>query len=170
MGRILALALLLAVAPLRAQEVSLAYKIKAAFLYNFVKYVEWPASEMQGPLTICVAGRNVFGTVLDDTVRGETAGGRQIRTRVILEPEPGCHVVFVPVGAATPAYLRFARTEPMLTVGETRTFLNGGGIISFFLDNDKVRFEINPQAAERANLRISSSLLKLARIWPGETR
>ena len=171
MGRILAIALLLvAGVPVRAQDVPFEYTVKAAFLYNFAKYVEWPTASTQGPLTICVAGRNVFGDVLENTVRDETVGTRQIRTRVILEPEPGCHILFVPEGAAASAYLRASRNEPTLTVGETRTFLPGGGIISFFIDDGKVRFEINPRAAERAQLRLSSRLLQLARISPGETR
>jgi hypothetical protein len=165
MRRVLAVALLVAAsASLRAQSVSLEYQVKAAFLYNFVKFVEWPASALAGPLTICVAGRNPLGTFLDDTVRGETAGGRPIATRVILEPERGCHVVFVPDGAASSAYLRASRNSPTLTVGESPSFIDTGGIISFFVDAGKVRFEINPQAAERVQLRISSRLLQLARI------
>ena len=168
MGRSLALALLfVTVGSVRAQDIPFEYKVKAAFLYNFAKYVEWPTPATQGPLTICVAGRNVFGGVLDQTVSGETVGSRQIRTRIILEPEPGCHIMFVPVGAAMSAYLRASRNEPTLTVGETRSCLPGGGIISFFVENEKVRFEINPQAAERAQLRISSRLLQLARVSPG---
>lgn len=172
MARRLGLALLLlvtAVPPLwdgtvRGQEVTLEYKIKAAFLYNFVRFVEWPASALQGPLTICVAGRNPLGTVLEDTVRGETVGGRPIVTRVILEPEPGCHVVFMPRGSAAPIYLRSARTTPVLTVGETDDFLDQGGIIGFVMDGGRVRFEISPQAAERVNLRVSARLLQLAQI------
>lgn len=156
--------LLLAAAPLRAQDVPLEYQVKAAFLYNFVKFVDWPVGTQSGPLTICVAGRNPLGSVLEDTVRDETIGGRPITTRVILEPEAGCHVMFIPDGAATTAYLRAARTTPILTVGEKSSFLDAGGIINFFVDNGKVRFAINPQAAERAQLRISSRLLQLARI------
>jgi hypothetical protein len=148
----------------RAQAVSEEYRVKAAFLYNFVKYVEWPRDTGTGPLTICVAGRNPFGTVLDDLVRGETFEGRRIAARVILEPEHGCHVVFVPDGAATRAYLRGVTGMGTLTVGESSTFIEQGGIANFYLERRNVRFEINPAAADRAGIRISARLLQLARI------
>lgn len=149
-----------------AQDISAEYRVKAAYLYNFVKFVEWPG-ESSGPLSICVAGRNPFGSVLDDLVRGESVNGRRIETRVILEPEPDCSVVFVPEGAATAAYLRAARTMPTLTVGESPTFIPQGGIARFYVEGPNIRFEISPPAAERAGLRISSRLLQLARIVGG---
>ncbi len=166
MRRLITLGLLLAmVLPVRAQEVvSTEYQVKAVFLYNFAKFVEWPPAAIVGPLMICVAGRNPLGTFLEETVRGETVGGRPIQTRIILEPEPGCHVMFIPDGAAAGAYLRASRTSPTLTVGETPSFIAMGGIISFVVDEGKVRFEISPAAAERAQLRISSRLLQLARV------
>ena len=157
------LPLLLLAAPLRAQEVPLEYQVKATYLYNFVKFIEWPG-QPTGPLNICVAGRNPFGTVLDDLLVNETINGRPVRARVILEPEAGCQVVFVPAGAAVTAYLRAARGAPILTVGEDSDFLDRGGMISLYRDNENVRFSINPAAAERAKLRISSRLLALARI------
>jgi hypothetical protein len=176
-GIVLALFLIAAAFP-RAQEVTSEYQVKAVFLFNFMKFVEWPASAPAGPLTICVAGRNPLGTFLDETIRGETAAGRPIVSRVILEPEPGCHLVFVPRGAATSAYLRASRDLPVLTVGEIPSFLEMGGIINFVLeeapvkDEGTVRFEISQQAAERVQLRISSRLLQLARMQngPGEVQ
>lgn len=162
-GLAIALLLLLAV-PLRGQDVTLEYQVKAVFVYNFTRFVEWPAQAQSGPVTICVAGRNPLGSFLEDTVRNETVGGRLIVTRVILEPDPTCRVVYIPRGAATPAYLRVARGAPVLTIGEADDFLEAGGIINFYLVNDKVRFEISTHAAERAQLRISSRLLQLARI------
>src|SRR5688500_16170459 len=101
-----------------AQGVSEEYQVKAAYLYNFLKFVEWPPEAGSGPLTICVAGPNPFGAVLQNLVRGETIDGRRIETRVILEPEPACHVVFVPDGAATRTYLRGVGGMATLTVGE----------------------------------------------------
>jgi hypothetical protein len=159
------LALVLLAAPLRAQdEVSDEYRVKAAFLFNFLKYVEWPPSAADGPMRICVAGRNPFGKFLEETVKDESINGRMIETRVILEPEGGCHLLFVPTGAASTAYLRALRGEPTLTVGERPDFIGQGGIISFSLVDGNVRFTINPAAAERAKLRVSSRLLELARI------
>jgi len=146
-----------------AKEVSLEYQVKAVYLFNFAKFVEWPADAQSGPLMICVAGQNPFGDVLDETLRGETVNSRPLAARVISGPEPGCHVIFVPRGAATTAFLRAARGAPTLTVGETPDFLAQGGIINFILEGGKVRFQIDAKAAERAELRISSHLLRLAR-------
>ena len=148
--------------PATAQDVSLEYRVKATFLYNFVKYIEWPAAARGGPLRLCVAGRNPFGTALEDTIRDEVVNGRPLVMRVILEPEPGCHVLFVPEGAASTAYLRAARGTPTLTVGESSDFLTRGGIINFVSDGRHVRFAISTPAAEQAQLHISSRLLQLA--------
>jgi hypothetical protein len=82
--------------------------------------------------------------------------------RVILEPEPGCHVLFVPEGAASNAYLRAVRGTPTLTVGESSDFLTRGGIINFVSEGRHVRFAISTPAAEQAQLHISSRLLQLA--------
>jgi hypothetical protein len=146
-----------------ANEVSLEYQVKAVYLFNFAKFVEWPPEAQSGPLTICVAGVNPFGDVLDETLRGETVNNRPLVARVIRGPEPGCHVVFVPQGVATAGFLQAARGTPTLSVGETADFLTQGGIINFILEAGKVRFQIAAKAAERAELRISSHLLRLAR-------
>ena len=161
----LALGTATAVAQEAAQDVPLEYRVKAAYLYNFVKFVEWPPEAAVGTLVICVAGRNPFATVLQDIVRNETIAGRPIEARVILEPDETCDVVFVPQGAATSAYLNAAGGKPMLTVGESPAYIRQGGIANFYInETGNVRFEINHAAAERAGLRISSRLLKLARI------
>ena len=142
-------------------EVALEYRVKAAYLYNFVKFVEWPKEARPGPLTICVASRNPFGTALSDTIRGELVNGRELLTRVILEPDPDCHVLFIPNGSPS-AYLRAARGTPILTVGETPDFLEQGGIIGFVTAGRNVRFAISTESAEHAKLRVSARLLQLA--------
>jgi hypothetical protein len=156
-----AAALLLVVLPVPAQDVPIEYRVKATYLYNFVKFIEWPTEARNGPITVCVAGRNPFGTVLDDTLRDEVVRGRPLTARVILEPEPGCHVLFIPEGAAA-AYLRAAQGTPTLTVGESSDFLARGGIIAFVKADRYVRFAISTEAAERAQLQVSSRLLQLA--------
>lgn len=147
-----------------AQEVPLEYQVKAAYLYNFVKYVEWP-EPVTGPILICVAGQNPFGTVLEELIRNERVRGVPLRTEVIPGPIDECNVVFTPRTSKIQAYLKAAAGTPTLTVGETDRFIEQGGMINFFLVDGKiVRFEINRTAAERAKLRISSSLLRLARL------
>lgn len=159
---VLLLALVIGRPPAVAQEVPLEYRVKAAYLYNFVKFVEWPESDRVGPVNICVAGRNPFGSVLLDTIRGEVIQGRPLTARVILEPEPGCQVLFVPEGSPAGAYLRPLRGTPTLTVGETADFLQQGGVIAFVDDERTIRFAISTEAAERAMLQVSSRLLRLA--------
>jgi len=169
MTRRLLLAVVAAAASLAlpaAQEVSQEYRVKAAYLYNFVKYVEWPES-MKGPIRICVAGQNPFGTLLEDLVRNERVRGLSLNAAVILGPEADCHVVFTPRTSNIPVYLRAATGTPTLTVGETTRFIEQGGMINFTLEEGKVRFEINRSAAERVKLRISSRLLQLARLTNG---
>jgi len=157
----LLLALAVAVQPATAQDVPLEYQVKAAYLYNFVKFVDWPAAASTGPINICLAGRNPFGTVLAETIRDEIVAGRTLTSRVILEPEPDCHVLFIPDGAPS-TYLRAMHGMPTLTVGETPDFLEKGGIISFVKDGRTVRFAISNEAADRAKLQVSSRLLRLA--------
>ena len=171
MRRLLATVLILAAGAVgarpQAQAVAAEYRVKAGYLYNFVKFVEWPPDVSSGPLLICVAGRNPFGTMLEDLVANELIGGRPIEARVILEPDPACNVVFIPDGAASGVYLRAAARTPTLTVGESPTFLEQGGVINFYInETGNVRFEINTAAADRARLQISSRLLKLARLVP----
>lgn len=149
-----------------AQEILPEYRVKAAFLYNFVKYVEWP-EPIKGPIRICVAGQNPFGTVLDDVVRNERVHGLPLTAAVIPGPEPDCHVVFTPRTSNVQAYIRAAANTPTLTVGETGNFIELGGMINFTLEQGRVRFEISRSAAERVKLRISSRLLQLARLTDG---
>ena len=148
-----------------AQDVPQEYRVKAGFLYNFVKYVEWPP-EIKGPIRICVAGQNPFGTVLDELIRNERVRGLPLTAAVIPGPE-ACHVVFTPKTSNVRAYVLAAANTPTLTVGETDDFIELGGIINFTLQQGKVRFEISRAAADRARLRISSRLLQLARLTDG---
>ena len=154
-----------------AQETPpLEYELKAAFLYNFVKFVEWPPEAFAGarsPLTICVYGEDPFGTSLDGVVRGESLGERNL---LVQRPETldelrGCHVLFVSRSERQRMPEVLARVEgaPVLTVGDTDGFLRAGGMINFVLEENKVRFLINQAAAERGGLRISSKLLRLAK-------
>jgi hypothetical protein len=152
-----------------AQEVAVEYQVKAAYLYNFVKYVEWPDKTKQNIL-ICVAGQNPFGAVLETLTRNERVRGIPLGTEIILEARTDCDVLFTPKTSNVPVYLKAAAGLPILTVGESPRFLEQGGIIRFVVDGPNVRFEINLAAAERAKLKISSRLLQLARIVDAEER
>lgn len=147
----------------RAQDVALEYRVKAAYLYNFVKYVEWPRKD-RSSILICIAGQNPFGDELMQLIRNERVHGLPLAAEVILEPRADCDVLFTPKTSNAPVYLRTAVGMPTLTVGETARFLEQGGIVRFVASGQNVRFEINPAAADRAKLRISSRLLQLARI------
>ena len=149
-----------------AQEPTLEYRVKAAYLLNFARFVEWPAetTPSTGPLTICIADVNPFGPALSNMIVGETAGGRPLATRVVRGDIASCHIVFIPRQVATGAYIRARDTDPILTVGETPAFIQQGGIVNFVREDGRVRFEINPDAATARGLRISARLLQLARV------
>ena len=153
----------LAGAPAQAREVSLEYRLKAAYILNFTKFIEWPPEAGNGPFRLCLAVQNPFEEELQAIVRDETADARPIEVRVIGTPEPGCDVLFVPEAAPAAPFLQAARNAPTLTIGESPRFAAQGGVINFVLEQGSVRFQINAREAERAGLRVSSHLLRLAR-------
>lgn len=147
------------------------YRVKAAFLYNFAKFVEWPAEEFKtpkDPIQVCVLGHNPFGTGLQDLIRGKTIEGRGFAFRQVVNAEQAgaCQILFVSSedGKRFHSLARSLKPAGILTVGEMQGFAADGGIINFKLDGDRVRFEINVDAAEHAQLHISSKLLGLAQI------
>jgi len=146
------------------------YQLKAVFLMNFAKFVEWPTTAFrsaQNALTICVLGENPFGHDLDDVVRGQVAADRALAVKRLaqVQREDNCHVLFVSAAekARTERVLGVLRNAPTLTVGEGDDFAAAGGMIGLFIDDNKIRFEVNLDAADRAGLKISSKLLKLAK-------
>ena len=153
----------------RAQE-SKEYQIKAAFLFNFAQFVEWPSAafaDSQTPISIGVLGDDPFGAVLDQTVQGETIHSRKLvvqRSRR-LEDLKGCHLLFISKSEKSRVgdILSGLGSSSVLTVSETESFARRGGIINFYLDGNKVRFEINAQAAQQKGIKISSQLLKLGK-------
>jgi len=172
-GAVLFLAAVLLGRAAGAQE-SGEYELKAAFLYNFVKFVEWPPDAFAGersPLAICVYGDDPFGRSLEGVVRGESLGehGLIVQRPARLDELDDCHVLFVSRSERQRMPQVLARVDgmPVLTVGDTDGFLRAGGIINFVLEENRVRFLINQEAAERSRLRISSKLLRLA-MWSGQ--
>ena len=146
------------------------YQVKAFFLYNFARYVEWPTETFKAandPIVICILGQNPFGGALEQAVAGKLLGARPFVVRQISETPPGCcHILFVN-SSERRRFRSMAgrlRGSAVLSVGETPGFTADGGIINFKLENGKVRFEIDIEAAGREHLRISSKLLSLAQI------
>jgi YfiR/HmsC-like len=166
-----ALLLFLLAVPASAQTPE--YDVKAAFLFNFAKFVEWPGSAFDGeraPLTICVYGEDPFGPALDAVVEDERVGERSLLVQRPdgLDDLNACHVLFVSRSEKDRLGEVMARVEgkPVLTVADMDGFLRAGGVINFILERSKVRFLIDQEAAERSGLRISSKLMRLA-VPPG---
>jgi hypothetical protein len=156
--------------PARAQQQALEYEVKAAFLYNFINFVTWPANSFTGPsdpLALCVYGPDPFGRILDRTIDGGTSGDRPLVIERIRDEGSidHCDAVFVPVAAAGRAssVMRAASMKPILMIGESPDFLSKGGMINFVLESGRVRFDINAEAASARGLSISSRLLRVAR-------
>ena len=151
----------LAIPAARAQGVGEA-DLKAAFLLNFARYIQWPADAFTGadaPLTISVVGNAQVATVLSALVSGERAGSHPIAVQQ--SATKGCHIVFVGGSGSPEAFAGRA----CLTVGDSEDFLRRGGAIRFFTGADrKMRYEINPRAIERARLKPSGTIMRLARI------
>ena len=159
----------------RAQE-TLERDVKAAFLYNFTKFVEWPASAFQSaadPLRICVLADAAFTRSVDEIIVGEKVRGRALQR---VTPAPSelarCHVLYFGTAESARAekLLSGLGAAPVLAVGESPEFLEHGGTIAFALVNDRVRFDVNILAAQRAGVTISSKLLRIARDVKGATR
>ena len=155
---------------LRAESNQLEYRVKAAFLYNFARFVDWPPEHSAGPdepIVLAVLGEDPFGAILDDTVRGKTINQKPFtvrRFRSLEELEP-CHVLFISRSESRrlPEILRALEYHSTLTVSDVEGFLRKGGMIHFVVEEGSVRFDINLEPAERAELAVSSQLLKVAR-------
>jgi YfiR/HmsC-like len=182
------LPILLAGATLNAQNTSGSseYLIKAGFIYNFANLVQWPSTSFaqpDSPIVIVILGEDHFGTTLDHALEGKKVNARPFvikRARSVSElqralgPQKECQILYVSssemshLGEA----IQMLKGVPVLTIGETPGFAKNGGIINLILEDNKVRFEVNVQAAKEADLNISSRLLALARIIPppGEGR
>ena len=175
LGSLLAplLALLLAVAlgaPARAQTAKEEYEVKAAFLFHFAQLVEWPPGTIKGegePMRVCTLGEDPFRGALETTLKGKKVGERALRVDHVKQADEAkaCQILFFSRNEEKriPALLAQLGTSPVLTVGESDGFAREGGIIGFSVEDQKIRFEINLDAARRAGIRVSSRLLLLAK-------
>lgn len=152
------------------------YQVKAAFLFNFAKFVEWPADAFpngDAPLQICLFGQDPFGREFEQIIVEKIVNGHRIE---VAHPDGvpqarACQILFI--GASEKLRMRDIlqglKGANVLTVGETPGFLQAGGIINFVPDQERVRFEINLKAAESAQLKLSARLLTVAKlVLPGE--
>lgn len=172
--RIALLLLLASPVAARAQTPSLPEnQIKAAFLYNFAKFTEWPGEAkegFEGGFVLCITGNDPFGVAFE-AIEGKPMRGQpfRVRRRVMLEELKGCHMLFVPESEERrmAAILKAASVHPVLTVGDVEGFALAGGMIELALTGSRMQFDINLAPANRANLKISPQLLKLARSVSG---
>lgn len=153
------------------------YQLKAAFIFHFAQLVDWPADALgleNNPLILCTTGENTLPGVLENIIQRKQIGSHPLVVRHLQEKEnpAGCHLLFI-VGSdkkRVAAILASLNSAPILTVGESDDFVQQGGMIGFCLQENKIRFDINLKMAQRANLKISSRLLLLAKTVVGDGR
>jgi len=147
------------------------YDVKAAYLYNFGRFVEWPGkveATQGGSFTVCVLGQDPFGPSLDTTLAGETIGGKAVvAKRISSAQESGnCQILFLSLTEASRLnkIITDLDKKAVLTVSDMPQFVKGGGMIQFVLEEKRIRFEVNLTATQRAGLTLSSELLKVATV------
>jgi len=152
-----------------SQEQPSEYQVKAAFLFNFAKFVEWPPEAFPGtnsPIIIGVLGKNVFGDDLEKIIRDRRVNNRpfQFRNFDSAGEATHCHILFISASEKDnfKKILNNLNRASVLTVSETDGFIQAGGMVNFTIEDSKIRFQISDEAAKKAGLRISSKLLSLA--------
>jgi hypothetical protein len=147
---------------------SVEYQVKAAFLLNFTRFVEWPLNISKAPINLCLFKDDPFGNALDEVIRGKTINGHELLVHRIndLPGLKACQLVFVSNSEDKylPEVLESLKGVSALVVGESEDFAERGGGLQFYLEDHKVRFCANVDALQRAGLNVSSKLLALARI------
>jgi hypothetical protein len=161
-------------AQVSAQDALPEYQVKAAYLFNFLKFVEFPGESFADPLApiiIGVVGEDPFGNALPQVVVGKTVQGRDLVIHVyrVGEDFRGAHILFISASEKKrlPLILASLRGWSVLTVADTPGFLDAGGMIQFLNENSRVRFAINVGATNQAKLKVSSKLLSLAKAIAG---
>jgi hypothetical protein len=177
-ARLLSLSMLILLAIFSAATESCAgnpkpseYEVKAAYIYNFAKFVEWPQLHAgDQAINVCVVGYDPFGPLLA-TIEGKTVGDRKIAVKrnVSINNIRGCQMVFISASEEDhlARILKVINSSPVLTIGDTEGYAEQGVMINLYMERRTVRFQINQKAATRAGLRIRSNLLKIATIVEG---
>jgi hypothetical protein len=154
--------------PLFGQQSPTDYQVKAVYLYNFGKFVQWPANaaDKDGEFAVCVLGQDPFGPALDAALAGATIGGKQVVARRISSPQESanCRILFLgsTEGARLKKTMEALDKEAVLTVSDIPEFSQHGGMIEFVTEESRIRFAVNLDAAQQAGLSLSSELLKVA--------
>jgi hypothetical protein len=148
-----------------AQAAATETRLKAAVISKLPQFVEWPAGALDGRDTadVCVAPPDVLGPDLGALLAGDSIAGRPLVSRRVAGQDlDGCRLLFVPARNTDSALLAKAAALPILTIGDSASFLNRGGIVQLEMVSGRVRFEINASAAAKVGLRVSSQLMQLA--------
>jgi hypothetical protein len=150
------------------------YEIKAVWLLNFARYVEWPTNAFaspRAPVVVGIFGPNPFGVTLEKTFSGKTVSGRPLAIKRLggERDAQGCHLIFFPNSERKRQreMLVKQREAAVLTVGESDDFLGDGGIIQFVRKEDTIRFAVNLEPARPARLNLSANLVKIAVLVKG---
>ena len=161
--------MVLLAAPLPGQGPNVEYRIKAAYLFNFAKFVSWPSNALpapESPIVIGILGKDPFGAEIDQTVAGKKVDLHPIEIKRITDSDPlkGCHILFIcdSERKQLPQILENAKPLPILTVAEMDEFTDVGGMIRFFRHENTIRFEVDLDPVAAAGLKISSKALQVA--------
>lgn len=152
------------------------YEVKAAFIYNFARFAEWPPSAFgrpSDPIRLCVFGKDPFGEILDDTVRGKTVAQHSFVVIRITDAAKtrDCHIVFIGRSESFQlgAVLAAVRDRPVMTIVDMNDAVQRGAILNFTLQDGRVRFAVNTDSAKRSGIALSSQLIKLATVVAKDT-
>ncbi len=153
------------------------HQVEAAFLFNFAKFVTWPDDAFQrseNSLIIGVLGEDPFGAVLEETIRDKTVMGKKLAVKrfVRIQDAVNSHILFLSSSEEShlPHILKVLEKNTVLTVSDMEQFGERGGMVAFTVEDQKVRFNVNVDAVERAGLKMGSQLLKLAKIVGDKSR
>jgi hypothetical protein len=144
--------------------------VKAGFLYNFTRFIEWPANALkapEAPFVIGILGNDPFGAYLDSILTGEKAWGHPLAVHRFqyIKDIQNCHILFISVSSSDTTSITEIHQLPILTVSDADDFMKRGGMIRLFMQNNKIRVQINVAMVKDAKLNISSKLLRLAEIY-----
>jgi len=165
-------ALMTVALPCRADAPTREYQVKAAFVYNFTQFVEWPDSAFaskDSPFVVATVGADPFNGALEQAMAAKSVGDRLMAVAhfASIDTVGPCQLLFVPASrqSSTRALCDKLDGKPVLTVGESDEFCADGGAIRFFIEDNRIHFEINPDPIAAGGLKVSAKLMKLARIY-----